>query len=280
VAAVGFHQSIDILYDHLLDPILARPLLQRVVLVPLLLVAVGLIVGVLLDRVVPFARVSGIPEVKAAYLFGPGPRLSLRTVIGKFVLGALTIASGFSMEEVIGDLNQRLVGGRPSLLVPTYSLGDWREIFAYALMGRSPASSPRCSSVDFLSCDASSAITSACLCGRGTLGVLANQLWSYASMANYFTNSVNQMFFQPFATLQLKHAVSLTFTSEETYNWEASSGQRSTMPIQVFLAKVTRLGPFPFQIEGGGGYFVARPDSAEHRMARLNFVLILPRKKT
>jgi hypothetical protein len=31
------------------------------------------------------------------------------------------------------------------------------------------------------------------------------------------------------------------------------------VPIQIFLAKVTRLGPFPFQVEGGGGYFVARP---------------------
>ena len=57
------------------------------------------------------------------------------------------------MEEVIGDLNQRLVGaivvasvaaavveramlgGRPSLAVPAYSLGDWRELFAYALLG-------------------------------------------------------------------------------------------------------------------------------------------------
>ena len=57
------------------------------------------------------------------------------------------------MEEVIGDLNQRMVGaivvasvaaavverailgGKPSLLVPNYSLGDWRELFAYALLG-------------------------------------------------------------------------------------------------------------------------------------------------
>jgi hypothetical protein len=115
--------------------------------------------------------------------------------------------------------------------------------------------------------------------GKWTLGVLANQEWSYASMANYFTNSVSQMFFQPFATLQMKHAVSLTFTSEETYNWKAPSDQGSTVPIQIFLAKVTRLGPFPFQVEGGGGYFVARPDGAEHWMMRLNFILILPRKQ-
>jgi CIC family chloride channel protein len=208
VAAVGFHQSIDFLNDHLLEPILAKPFGLRVVLVPLLLAGTGLVVGVLLDRVVPFARGSGIPEVKAAYVFGSGPRLSLRTVVGKFVLGALSIGAGFSlgregptvqlcaaigaavakvtrrpartvkalisvgaaagiaaafntpiaaitfaMEEVIGDLNQRLVGaivvasvaaavveraalgGRPSLIVPAYSLGDWRELFAYALLG-------------------------------------------------------------------------------------------------------------------------------------------------
>ena len=208
LAAVAFHLSIDVIAVRVLDPLLARPLSQRVLLVPLLLVLVGLVVGLLLDKVVPFARGSGIPEVKTAYVFGPGPQLSLRTVVGKFVLGALSIGSGFSMgregptvqicaaigaavgkatrrpsrvvkalisvgaaagiaaafntpiaaitfamEEVIGDLNQRLVGaivvasvaaavveramlgGRPSLSVPGYSLGDWRELFAYALLG-------------------------------------------------------------------------------------------------------------------------------------------------
>lgn len=208
LAAVAFHLSIDVLNARLLEPVLARPLGARILLLPLLLVVVGLLVGLLLDRVVPFARGSGIPEVKTAYVFGPGAQLSLRTVIGKFVLAATSIGAGFSlgregptvqicaaigvavgkiarqppriikalisvgaaagiaaafntpiaaitfaMEEVIGDLNQQLVGaivvasvaaavvehamlgGRPSLLVPGYSLGDWRELFAYALLG-------------------------------------------------------------------------------------------------------------------------------------------------
>jgi chloride channel protein, CIC family len=208
LAAVAFHQSIDILNERLLDPILAKSFPTRIVLLPLLLLAVGAIVGLLLQRVVPFARGSGIPEVKTAYVFGPGKQLSLRTVVGKFVLAALSIGAGFSlgregptvqicaaiaaavgkaarqpariikalisvgaaagiaaafntpiaaitfaMEEVIGDLDHQLVGaivvasvaaavverailgGRPSLLVPTYSLGDWRELFAYALLG-------------------------------------------------------------------------------------------------------------------------------------------------
>src|SRR5215470_13130420 len=208
LAAVAFHQPIDILNDRLLDPILAKSLATRIMLLPLLLIAVGAIVGLLLERVVPFARGSGIPEVKTAYVFGPGEQLSLRTVIGKFVLAAASIGAGFSlgregptvqicaaigaalgkaarqparivralisvgaaagiaaafntpiaaitfaMEEIIGDLNHQLVGaivvasvaaavverallgGRPSLLVPNYSLGNWRELFAYALLG-------------------------------------------------------------------------------------------------------------------------------------------------
>lgn len=208
LAAVGFHLSIDLVANHLLEPLLARPLQQRLVLIPALLVSVGAVVGILLDKVVPFARGSGIPEVKTAYTFGPGAQLSLRTVIGKFVLGALSIGAGFSlgregptvqicaaigaavgratrrparvvkalisvgaaagiaaafntpiaaitfaMEEVIGDLNQRLIGaivvasvaaavveramlgGRPALLVPSYSLGHWQELFAYAALG-------------------------------------------------------------------------------------------------------------------------------------------------
>jgi CIC family chloride channel protein len=208
LAAVGFHLSIDVLNDRLLMPLVSAPLLRRVVLIPLLLVVVGLVVGLLLEKVVPFARGSGIPEVKTAYVFGPGAQLSLRTVVGKFVLGALSIGSGFSlgregptvqicaaigaaigratrrptrvvkalisvgaaagiaaafntpiaaitfaMEEVIGDLNQRLVGaivvasvaaavverailgGRPSLTVPGYTLGNWKELFAYAALG-------------------------------------------------------------------------------------------------------------------------------------------------
>jgi hypothetical protein len=115
--------------------------------------------------------------------------------------------------------------------------------------------------------------------GPWTVGALVNQLWSYGSVASYFTRSVNQMFLQPFVAYQMKHAVTLTLDSESTFDWEASSDQRSTVPIIALISKVTRLGPFPFSIQGGGGYYVWRPAGAQHWLARLNFVLILPREK-
>jgi CIC family chloride channel protein len=97
LAAVSFHRSIDGISSVLLDPLLAASLTRRLILLPLLLIGVGLIVGILLDKIVPFTRGSGIPEVKTAYTFGPRQQLSLRTVVGKFVLGALSIGSGFSL---------------------------------------------------------------------------------------------------------------------------------------------------------------------------------------
>ena len=111
LAAVGFHQSIDLVNRWLLDPLLAKPLSQRLILIPLLLIGVGLIVGILLDKVVPFARGSGIPEVKTAYAFGPGAQLSLRTVVGKFVLGALRSDRAFA-----GTRGPRSRSARPSRL--------------------------------------------------------------------------------------------------------------------------------------------------------------------
>jgi CIC family chloride channel protein len=208
LAAVAFHRSIDIVNERVLVPLLALPVLERFGLTALLLVLTGLLVGLALEYVVPFARGSGIPEVKTAYLFTPGPQLSATTVVGKFVLSAITIGSGFSLgregptvqicagigaavgrlarrptrvvkslisvgaaagiaaafntplaaitfvlEEIVGDLNQRLVGaivvaavaaavierailgGAPVFAVPPYALIRWWELIAYAVLG-------------------------------------------------------------------------------------------------------------------------------------------------
>jgi CIC family chloride channel protein len=208
LAAVAFHQSIDLIHEHVLMPLLGHPPVVRFVLTTGLLVGVGLVVGLALQYLVPFARGSGIPEVKSSFLLTPGPQLSGRTVVGKFVLGAVTIGSGFSLgregptvqicagigaavgrftrrptrfvkslisvgaaagiaaafntplaaitfalEEIVGDLNQRLVGaivvatvaaaviehailgGAPVFAVPTYALVRWWELIAYAALG-------------------------------------------------------------------------------------------------------------------------------------------------
>lgn len=56
----------------------------------------GLLAGILLYRLVPGARGSGIPQVKVAYEIRGG-RLAFRDSIGKFLIGTLQIGSGSSL---------------------------------------------------------------------------------------------------------------------------------------------------------------------------------------
>jgi CIC family chloride channel protein len=56
----------------------------------------SLIAGILLARVVPDARGSGVPQTKTAYHLSGGA-IPARVPIGKFVLGVLTIGSGHSL---------------------------------------------------------------------------------------------------------------------------------------------------------------------------------------
>lgn len=115
--------------------------------------------------------------------------------------------------------------------------------------------------------------------GPMTYGVLANQLWGFADTGNYQRTGLNQMFLQPFFAYTTPKAVTYTVQSETTANWTASGSDTWTVPINVIVSKVTRLGPFPFSIGGGAGYFVASPDGGPTWQLRAQFTLILPSKK-
>jgi hypothetical protein len=115
--------------------------------------------------------------------------------------------------------------------------------------------------------------------GHWTYGVLANQLWSFASTSDADRAKVNKTFIQPFLAYNTPHAVTFTVQSEATYDHEAASGQKWTVPINFLVSKVSRFGPFPFQMGGGWGYFVDSPDIGPDRKIRIVFSILLPRGK-
>ena len=118
------------------------------------------------------------------------------------------------------------------------------------------------------------------LSGPWTYGILANQLWSYADTSDVERSDVNQAYFQPFLVHTSKKAVSLGINSETIANWEADSGQTWTVPVNIFASKVTKLGPFPFSIQGGVGYYFESPDIGPSGwQLRMAFSVILPEKK-
>jgi hypothetical protein len=115
--------------------------------------------------------------------------------------------------------------------------------------------------------------------GPWTFGGLVNHLWSVADATSQPRSDVTLTLIQPFLAYATAGGVTFGLNSEATANWEAASGEEWTVPILVQVSKVTRLGPFPFQIGVGGGPYVERPTGGPEWKLRMNFVLILPQAK-
>lgn len=115
--------------------------------------------------------------------------------------------------------------------------------------------------------------------GQWTYGALVNHLWSFADTGDIDRNDVNQSYLQPFVAYTTKRAVTFNVSSESTANWEAASGEKWTVPINVNVSKVTKLGPFPFSLGGGVGVFVEKPEGAPEWKLRFTATLILPRAR-
>lgn len=96
LAAVGFHLAIRFFENNLIRRALAAPGTTGVWLTVLVPTVVGLACGFFLDRFIPGAAGSGIPQVKLAYATEAG-RIPLRDAVGKFVIGALQIGGGASL---------------------------------------------------------------------------------------------------------------------------------------------------------------------------------------
>jgi hypothetical protein len=117
------------------------------------------------------------------------------------------------------------------------------------------------------------------LSGPWVSGMLANQLWSYAGVSNVPRADVNQGFFQPFLAYCAPGGITYTIQSESTANWKAADkADVWTVPVNVSVSRLTKLGPFPFSILGSGGIFVASPEGGPNWKLRTAFVLLLPRK--
>jgi len=115
-----------------------------------------------------------------------------------------------------------------------------------------------------------------CTCGSWTIGALLNQQFSIANTGNQDLPYFSQAFLQPFVAYTTKSAVTFTLQSQSTYNWEAAPDQRWTVPVLFLVSKLTKLGPFPFSIQAGGGYYAERPDVGPKWKLVTNFVLLLP----
>jgi CIC family chloride channel protein len=96
LVAVAFHLSISLCEHQLIERAQTAPGYSWMLWTVLVPVLGGLVCGALLVYVVPKARGSGIPQVKAAFALEDG-RVAMRDAIGKFFVGSLQIGSGASL---------------------------------------------------------------------------------------------------------------------------------------------------------------------------------------
>ena len=114
--------------------------------------------------------------------------------------------------------------------------------------------------------------------GPWVIGMLVNQVWSFADASSTERPNVNSAFFQPFVGYVTNGGITYSVNSESTANWQAeASGDTWSVPINFLVSKLTRFGPLPFSVQAGYGVYVVRPDGGPAWKLRTNFILLIPR---
>ena len=109
--------------------------------------------------------------------------------------------------------------------------------------------------------------------GPWTVGMLANQIWSFAG--NSSRANVSATFLQPFLTYTTPTATTFSLNTESTYDWNS---QQWSVPINSGVSQVLRIGDQLVQVGALARYWAADTDRGPHGWGfRLNFTLLFPR---
>ena len=93
--------------------------------------------------------------------------------------------------------------------------------------------------------------------GPWTVGILANQIWSFAGDPN--EDEINQAYFQPFLAYTTKDAWTFTLNSESTYYWLT---EEWSVPVNAMVSKLVHLDKQPVSLELGARYWLVTPEDA------------------
>jgi len=109
--------------------------------------------------------------------------------------------------------------------------------------------------------------------GRWTMGMLANHIWSFAGDDK--RPDISNTFAQPFVAYTWPSAWTFSIQSETSYDWES---EQWSVPVNVALAKLVKLGKVPVSLQAGLGYWAESPDNGpEGFRFRLQANIVLPK---
>lgn len=105
-----------------------------------------------------------------------------------------------------------------------------------------------------------------------TYGALVNHIWSVAGDSG--RDDVNSTFLQPFLSYTTRTQTSFTLNTESSYDWEHSQW---TVPINVMVAQLVKIGKMPVQFQIGAKGYAEGPSGAPQWGIRFGIVLLFPK---
>jgi hypothetical protein len=109
--------------------------------------------------------------------------------------------------------------------------------------------------------------------GPWTYGMLANHIWSVAGDDDRPDTSSTLL--QPFLSYTNKAGVSLSVSTESTYNWKS---EQWAVPLSANVSKVMKLGNQLVSVGGGVRYWAESTDAGPEGLGvRLQLTLLLPK---
>ncbi len=153
-------------------------------------------------------------------------------------------------------------------LSPTEPLGGW-------IVGGGPVLLYPSASDDVLGAEKWGAGPTAVLLrqDRGfTVGLLANHVWSFAGDDG--RRDVSATFLQPFLSYTTRASTTFGVNTESSYDWE---WERWTVPVNVTVSQLLKLGPQPIQLTLGGRVYAERPGGGPDAGLRFVVTLLFPR---
>jgi hypothetical protein len=111
--------------------------------------------------------------------------------------------------------------------------------------------------------------------GPWVYGALVNNIWSFAGDDN--RANVNQMLIQPFINYNFGRGLAIGTSPVITANWEASSGQRWTVPLGGQISQIIPIAKVPVDFLLGAYYNVEKPDNGPEWSLRFQVTLLFPK---
>ena len=109
--------------------------------------------------------------------------------------------------------------------------------------------------------------------GPTTVGALGNHIWSVAGSSN--RPDISATYIQPFVSYTTKRATTFGINTESTYNWKTKEW---SVPINVTVGQLVRIGKQPVSFTLGGRYYVWSPEFGPDWGVRFVTTLLFPKK--